>query len=76
MLTDAVEFCSIPGKELKVVVRGCTIRIGNMTRLRRVGAVCGTPESRRMPQLQEVFGREGKFVVHVAVNDGILLMVQ
>ena len=31
MLTDAEEFCSIPGKELQVVVRGCTIRIGNMT---------------------------------------------
>ena len=55
MLTDAREFCSIPAKELKVVVRGYTIRISNMTWLRRVGAVCGTPESGRMPQLQEPF---------------------
>ena len=44
MLTDAEKFCSIPGKELQVVVQGCTIRIGSVTWLRRVGAVCKTPD--------------------------------
>ena len=69
MLTDEWELCSIPAKELKVVVRGYTIRIGNMTWLRRVGVVVETTTARAI-------GKEFEFVVHAAVNDGILLTVQ
>ena len=76
MLTDAEEFRAIPGKGLEAVVRGCTIRIGSMTRLGSVGAVCGAPgKAGEVPQLQEQFEGEGKFVVYVAVYDSILLMV-
>jgi len=76
MLTDAEEFRAIPGKGLEAVVRGYTIRIGSMTWLRSVGAVCGAPgKAAELPLLQEQFEGEGKSVVCVAVNDSILLMV-
>ena len=69
MLTDAEEFRAIPGKDLEAVVRGCTNRIGSMTWLRRVGAVCVAPgNAAEVPQLQGQFVGERKFV-YVAVND-------